>query len=87
MNRFILAAALALACATGASADQLNISALYPTKAPSSTVSTLPACTSSLQGVRFVVTDALTPVALANVTGGGAVVVGVICNGTTWIIN
>jgi hypothetical protein len=34
----------------------------------------------------YIVTDALTPVALATVAGGGAVKVPVICNGTNWIV-
>ena len=55
-------------------------------KAQSSTVSGLPSCTAALQGTLFIATDALTPVALSTVTGGGAVKVLVFCNGANWIV-
>jgi hypothetical protein len=47
------------------------------------TVATLPAGT---VGMRTYVTDALVPVALATVAGGGSVVVPVFYNGTNWIV-
>jgi hypothetical protein len=50
------------------------------------TVATLPTCNSAARGLMYIVTDALTPVALAAVSAGGAVVIGVTCNGTNWII-
>lgn len=51
------------------------------------TVAALPACTASTRGFLYGVTDALLPAALAAVTGGGAVVVTVFCNGTNWIVS
>lgn len=52
------------------------------------TVATLPTCNSTtvVFGMRYVAGDALAPVSLAPVVGGGAVVVGVICNGVNWIV-
>lgn len=49
-------------------------------------VGSLPSCSTALRGAMYVVTDSLLPAALAQVAGGGAVVVGVICNGTIWIV-
>lgn len=46
----------------------------------------LPTCNSGLEGAMQGVTDALTPVALSTLTGGGAVHVPVYCNGTAWIV-
>lgn len=51
------------------------------------TVSTLPTCNAGAKGAMYLVTDSLLPAALATVSGGGAVVVGVMCNGTNWIVN
>lgn len=56
-----------------------------PTR-PTKTVSTLPTCNSGAAGAMYIVTDALTPVGLAAPTGGGAVVVGVTCNGSAYIV-
>lgn len=57
-----------------------------PTR-PTSTVATLgTTCTSGQAGQMYLVTDALLPAALAVVAGGGAVKVGVLCNGTNWIV-
>jgi len=50
------------------------------------TVGTLPTCNTAAKGAMYFVTDALTPVALAAPTGGGAVQVGVTCNGTAYIV-
>lgn len=47
------------------------------------TVATLP---TGSAGQMAYVTDALTPAALSAVAGGGAVVVAVFHNGTTWIV-
>lgn len=49
-------------------------------------VSALPTCNAGLEGARAGVTDALTPVALGTLTGGGAVHVPAYCNGTNWIV-
>lgn len=46
----------------------------------------LPACTSANSGVVFKVTDALLPVLLSTVAGGGAVSVLVQCNGTSFVV-
>lgn len=51
------------------------------------TVSGLPSCTAALQGARYTVTDSLLPASLAIVANGGAVIVGVLCNGTNWIVS
>ena len=48
------------------------------------TVATLPAA--GTVGRRAYVTDALAPVFLANVTGGGAIITPVFDNGTHWIV-
>jgi hypothetical protein len=48
------------------------------------TVATLPAAGTA--GRRAYVTNALTPVSLSAVVGGGAVTVPVFDNGTTWIV-
>lgn len=53
---------------------------------PSSTVVTLPTCTSALNTRIYTVTDALLPSLAGIVAGGGAVVVLVHCNGTNWIV-
>ena len=58
----------------------------YIAPPPVTTVASLPAASAALRGVRYLVTDALVPVALAAVAGGGAVVVGVMCNGSAWIV-
>lgn len=51
------------------------------------TVAALPAASAALTGLSYIVTNALTPVALAAPTGGGAVVVRVTCIGAGgWII-
>ena len=53
---------------------------------PAATVATLPTCNAGTKGAMYLVTDALAPVALAVPAGGGAVPVGVTCNGTGYII-
>ena len=53
---------------------------------PSTIVASLPTCNAGSQGVMFMVTDALTPTSLNTVANGGAAHVGVICNGTNWIV-
>jgi len=51
---------------------------------PVYTVSTLPTCGAGLNGAAAYVTDATTPAYNATLTGGGAVRVLAICNGTNW---
>lgn len=51
-----------------------------------STVAGLPSCTAGIRGQMNMVTDALLPVALATVAAGGAVVIGVTCNGVAWVV-
>lgn len=55
-------------------------------KIPLSTVTNLPTCSAATEGLLRGVTDALTPVALASVVGGGAVRLSAYCNGTAWIV-
>jgi hypothetical protein len=50
------------------------------------TVSALGTCNSTYEGTDKGVTDALSPVALATVTGGGSVHVPVYCDGSKWIV-
>ena len=50
----------------------------------SSTVAGLPTCNAGLQGTFRYVTDATAPTYNATLTGGGAVVVPVFCNGSAW---
>lgn len=49
------------------------------------TVSTLPACTAATKGQLRAVSDATAPTYNGALTGGGAVTVPVICNGTAWL--
>lgn len=49
------------------------------------TVSTLPAASAALKGARAFVTDATSPTFLGALTGGGAVVCPVFCNGSAWV--
>lgn len=49
------------------------------------TVATLPACNATSKALLLVVTDAAaSPVYNATATGGGAVTIPVLCNGTNW---
>jgi hypothetical protein len=68
-----------LTSATGVAKLQVS----GPLQTTGYTVATLPAGT---VGMRTYVTDALVPVALATVAGGGAVVVPVFYNGSNWIV-
>lgn len=52
---------------------------------PSSTVAGLPPCNASNNGQVFLVTNLLLPTILGTITGGGAVVALVHCNGTNWV--
>jgi hypothetical protein len=75
------------ACGTGYTVayDGTSLGCAPPSR-PVTTVSGLPTCNSAAQGIMYFVTDALAPVALATIASGGAVKVGVICNGTAWIV-
>lgn len=53
---------------------------------PTTVVGSLPTCNSGTKGAMYFVTDTLLPAALAIVAAGGAVQVGVTCNGTNWIV-
>jgi hypothetical protein len=85
IRRTSVAALLIAAAGISASAQTLTISAGVA-KRPISTVAGLPACNGGVQGQMYMVTDALAPVALAAVASGGAVIIGVTCNGTSWIV-
>lgn len=49
------------------------------------TVSSLPAASASIKGARSFVSDATAPTFLGSLTGGGAVICPVICNGSAWV--
>lgn len=70
-------------CASSANSTALSCTL---TKRPSTTVASLPTCNAGAAGTMYMVTNALVPVALATVAGGGAVTVGVTCSGTAWIV-
>ena len=53
---------------------------------PITTVGSLGTCGTAQKGQQLLVTDALAPTFLAIMVGGGAVVVGALCNGTSWIV-
>jgi hypothetical protein len=81
-----------MGCTTAGQVLQYSGSALTcgaPTR-PIATIgaggSQLPTCNSTTKGAMYIVTDALTPVAIATVVGGGAVSIGVTCNGANWIV-
>lgn len=48
------------------------------------TVATLPTCNASSKALLLVVTDATSPTYNASLTGGGAVTLPVLCNGSAW---
>jgi hypothetical protein len=69
---------------TGVS-GQLAVVPTQPVGTPTFTVAGLPACNAILKGGLAYVTDAAaTPVYNASVTGGGAVIIPVFCNGSNW---
>ena len=77
-----------MGCTANGQALTYNGSAIVcqsPTR-PSTTIGSLPTCNSGTQGMMYFVTDALLPAALATVGAGGAVKVGVTCNGSAWIV-
>lgn len=51
-----------------------------------STIAGLPACAGGTKGYMYLVSNALLPVALATVASGGAVNIGVTCDGSNWIV-
>jgi len=63
-----------------------SIVAGIPSNSIMYTVATLPNASLSGAGTSAFVTDALTPVVLSTVVGGGAIVVRVFSNGTNWIV-
>lgn len=77
-----------MGCTASGQTLQYNGSVLAcgATQRPLTTVGALPTCNSAARGVMYFVTDSLTPVALATVVAGGAVQIGVTCNGTAWIV-
>lgn len=50
------------------------------------TIGSLPSCTNGTKGQFYVVTDALLPALGAIIASGGVVNVGVVCNGTNWVV-
>lgn len=70
-------------CSSSAGATSLTCNT---PKRATTTVASLPTCNAGAQGTMYIVTNALVPVALATVAAGGAVVVGVTCNGSNWIV-
>jgi hypothetical protein len=62
-----------------------EVALLKPVKLASYTVGTLPTCNTNSQGYVAYVTDALAPTFLVAITGGGAVIVPVFCDGTNWV--
>lgn len=73
-------------CLVGHAAAQSGSGAVTLPVAPLSVVASLPTCATGTKGAIYMATDALTPVALSTVVGGGAVNVLVVCNGTNWIV-
>lgn len=53
-------------------------------QAQTTTVAGLPTCNSGSRGQSYIVTDSLTPIALATVVAGGAVVIRATCDGAAW---
>lgn len=87
MNRIIAVAALLLALLIGSQAARAyQTTSSMTITLPVTTVAGLVACAAGTKGSMGMVSDALTPVALSAATGGGAVAVPVVCNGTAWIV-
>lgn len=68
-------------CAGSMSTQNAGSAQIQPTQY---TVATLPTCNASSKALLLVVTDATAPTYNAALTGGGAVVVPVLCNGSAW---
>lgn len=84
-----LLGALILFSAVVAEADPLpgptsGFSSAYVQVIPTA-VADLPACSLTLSGARAVASDVLAPAYLQPLIGGGAVEVGALCNGTSWV--
>ena len=62
-----------------------NVPTILGKPATPYTVATLPAASAALAGAYAYVTDATGPTYLGALTGGGAVVCPVFCNGTSWV--
>lgn len=77
--------ALAVNAAAVLTASATAVTSTQPIKLPNYIVSGLPTCNAGFRGAEAYVTDALTPTFLVAVTGGGAVVSPVFCNGTNWV--
>ena len=70
----------------GCTAAKGTVSLSCPLVLPQNTVAGLAICSPGNKGTMSMVTDALLPAALATVAPGGAVNVGVMCNGSAWIV-
>ena len=68
-------------CAGSMSTQNAGSAQIQPTQY---TVATLPACNATSKALLLVVTDATSPTYNGALTGGGAVVVPVLCNGSSW---
>jgi hypothetical protein len=64
--------------------DDATVTLGSPLKLPTKTVATLPACGGSTQNFMYLVTDALGPTYGGTLTGGGAIPVPAVCDGTDW---
>lgn len=78
--------AYALTCASMAFDTTAGVTCATSPQRSVVVISSLPTCNAGTKGAMYLVTDALLPAALATVASGGAVVVGVTCNGTVWIV-
>jgi hypothetical protein len=85
MRRLTLAL-FACACVSSPALAQRGSGTVVLPVAPLTVVGSLPSCAAGTKGAIYMVTDALTPVALSTVVGGGAINVLVVCNGTNWIV-
>lgn len=65
-------------------ASSTTFTSLVPVVLPSYTVATLPACNGPYKGGMAYVTDATAPTYNGILTGGGAVIIPVFCNGVAW---
>lgn len=86
MRNFSLGVIASMFCfLCGVAYTQVNIYPDHEVAVEPITVGTLPACNSTRKGSLYMVTDALLPTFLATVSGGGAVSVLVMCNGSNWV--
>lgn len=68
---------------TGGTPTQVDL--FVPLRMAAYTVAALPAASAALKGAKAYVTDATAPSFLGGLTGGGAVVCPVFCNGSAWV--